>query len=173
MNGYYQSFIDKFAQVRSRDELTRTFEMCCGGLKDKHGREIVHGCNKQAFCNQMKCTVYKEYQKWLNIIDDIRKPTVVYVEGSKPVTSHILETRDYKIKPKTQCKQILNIQVAKMLKHDEFDKECLLKIKEHANALRFKRARQLAIKSGFGKIVETVDKFINKGVLGTVKSKNK
>lgn len=120
----------------------------------------------------MKCTVYKEYQKWLNIIDDVRKPTVVYVEGPKPVTSHILQTRDYKIKPKTQCKQILNIQISKMLKHDEFDKECLLKIKEHANALRFKRARQLAIKSGFDKIVETVDKFIN-GKLGAANPENK
>lgn len=171
MNEYYQSFIDKFAQVRSKDELTRTFEMCCGGLKDKHGHEIVHGCNKQAFCDQTKCTVYKEYIKWLNIIDDVRKPTVIYVEGPKPQIMEIVHTRKYKIKPQTQCKQILGAQITKMLKH-EVDKDCLYKIKEHVEALRFKRARQLAVKCGFDKIVETIDKFIN-GELGTTKTENK
>lgn len=169
MNGYYQSFIDKFAQVRSKDELTRTFEMCCGGLKDEDGKEIVHGCNRQIACRQEMCPVYKEYMQWLNIIDEVRKPTVVYVEGIKP--SYFVHSRKYKISPTTQCKRTVTAQITKYIKHG--DKiEQLNFVQTLIDKDNFKRARIHAARAGFDKIVETLDKFIN-GKLDTAKIENK
>ena len=169
MNGYFQSFIDKFAQVRSKDELTRTFEICCDGLKNEDGKEIVHGCNRQAGCKQELCPVYKEYLQWLNIIDEVRKPTVVYVTGPKP--SHVIHTREYKIKPIMQCKRTVTTQITKYIKHGEKIEE-LEFIKSLVDKSNFKRAKIHAARAGFDKIVDTLDKFIN-GKLGTANSENK
>ena len=169
MNNYYQSFIDKFEKVRSKEELTRTFEICCGGLKDEKGREIVHGCNRQVTCNEGMCPVYKAYRLWYGIIDEVRRPTVVYVEGEKP--SHIVHTRKYKIKPTTQCKRTVTAQITKYIKHGEKIKE-LNFVQSLIDKDNFKRARIHAARNGFDKIVETLDKFIN-GKLGTANSENK
>ena len=169
MNNYYQSFIDKFEKVRSKDELTRTFEMCCGGLRDENGNEIVHGCNRQIACKQEMCPVYKEYMKWLNIIDEVRKPTVIYVSGKKP--SYIVHARKYKIKPTTQCKRTVSTQITKYIKHGE-KVEQLNFIQSLIDKDNFKRARIHAARGGFDKIVNTLDKFID-GQFGTVKTENK
>lgn len=158
MNTYFQSFIDKFEKVRSKEELTRTFEICCGGLKDEKGHEIVHGCNRQIACNELMCPVYKAYQVWYKIIDEVRRPTVVYVEGPKPAT--LVKHRKYKIKPSIQCAQIVNAQITKLLKHPDTNKEQALFIKELVNKKSLKRARIHANRAGFNKIVKTLDKFI-------------
>lgn len=171
MNNYFQSFIDKFETVRSKEELTRTFEICCCGLKDEKGREIVHGCNRQASCSEGMCPVYKAYRLWFGIIDEVRKPTIVYVEGKTP--SHIVtHTRKYKIKPVTQCKRTVTAQITKYIKHGQ-KIEQLNFIRALVDKDNFKRARIHAARNGFDKIVETLDKFINKGKLGTANSENK
>ena len=169
MNAYFQSFIDKFDKVRSKEELTRTFEMCCGGLKDKNGKEIVHGCNRQVDCRQEICPVYKEYIQWLNIIDEVRKPTVVYVNTPKP--SCLIETRKYKIKPTIQCKRTVDSQITKYIKHGEKVEE-LEFVRSLVDKGNFKRAKIHAARAGFDKIVNVLDKFIN-GKLGTAKTENK
>lgn len=169
MNGYFQSFIDKFDKVRSKEELTRTFEMCCGGLRDKKGNEIIHGCTRQLMCKQELCPVYKEYMQWYNIIDEVRKPTVVYVNTPKP--SYIIHSRKYKIKPVTQCKRTVTTQITKLIKHGEKIDE-LNFVKSLVDKGSFKRAKIHAARGGFNTIVETLDKFIN-GKLGTANSENK
>ena len=156
MNNYYQSFIDKFSQVRSKEELTRTFEMCCGGLKDEKGNKIVCGCNKQAFCCPEKCQVYREYMMWMNIIDVVRKPTVVYVKGKEPKKPNVI--REYKISPKTQCKRTVESIITKMKKVET--NEMLDKIKEHIEGERFKRAYNLAVKSGYDNITRVIEKIL-------------
>lgn len=164
MNTYQQYWIDIFEKVRSKEELDRAFEMACSGYTDESGIKVASGCNRQCSCVPYKCPVYREYQRWRGIIDDIRKPTVIYVDKPDPkkFMPRVVKERAYKIKPKVKCRQICKIQITKMSKKEEYKDvlEVLSQISEHVEGFRFKRAYNLCVKNNIDKLAETLGKFI-------------
>ena len=164
MNAYHEYWIDKFEKVRSKEELDRAFEMACDGRTDESGIEVATGCNRRASCDSRKCPIYREYKRWRNIIDDVRKPTVIYIDKPDPkkFIPRPVKERDYKIKPNVKCRQICKIQITKMSKKEEYKDilDTLSKISEHIDGFRFKRAYNLCIKNNIDKLAETLGKFI-------------
>ena len=164
MNAYQQYWIDTFEKVRSKEELDRAFEMACGGHIDESGVKVATGCNRQATCIPCKCPIYREYKRWRNIIDAVRKPTVIYVDKPDPqkFIPRPKKDRDYKIKPRVKCRQMCKIQITKMSKKEEYKGvlEVLSQISEHVEGFRFKRAYNLCIKNNINKLAETLGKFI-------------
>ena len=164
MNAYQEYWIDKFENVRSKEELDRAFEMACSGHTDESGIKIANGCYLQASCIPYKCPIYREYKRWRDIIDEVRKPTIVYVNEPDPkrFIPKPVKERDYKIKPKIKCRQICKIQITKMSKKEEYKDilETLSKISEHIDNFRFKRAYNLCVKNNIDKLAETLSKFI-------------
>jgi hypothetical protein len=164
MNTYQQYWIDKFEKVMSKEELDRAFEMACSGHTDESGIKVATGCHRQGSCIPNKCPIYREYKKWRGIIDTVRKPTVVYVDKPDPkkFIPRPIKERDYKIKPKVQCRQMCKIQITKMSKKEEYKNilGVLSQISEHVEGFRFKRAYNLCVKNNIDKLAETLGKFI-------------
>ena len=164
MNTYQQYWVDTFEKVRSKEELDRAFEMACSGYTDESGIKVSSGCNRQGCCIPYKCPIYREYKRWREIIDEVRKPTVIYIGKPDPkkfIPRPIME-RDYKIKPKVKCRQMCKIQITKMSKKEEYKDilGVLSQISEHIDGFRFKRAYNLCIKNNIDKLAETLGKFI-------------
>jgi hypothetical protein len=164
MNTYQQYWVDTFEKVRSKEELDRSFEMACSGYTDESGIKVAMGCHRQASCIPCKCPIYREYKRWRGIIDTIRKPTIVYVDEPDPkkFIPRPIKERDYKIKPKVQCRQMCKIQITKMSKKEEYKDilEILSQVSEHVEGFRFKRAYNLCVKNNIDKLAETLSKFI-------------
>ena len=165
MNTYQQKNIEYLRDVpRTKEELTRAFEQICTGLKDKNGKWIVGECHHQGKCIEYKCPIYKEYIRLYNIIDETRRPKVVYLNEPDPnkFIPRPIKERDYKIKPKVQCRQICKIQITKMSKKEEYKDilGILSQVSEHVEGFRFKRAYNLCIKNNIDKLAETLGKFI-------------
>ena len=153
MNNYFQSFIDRFPKTMSKEELTRTFNMCCDGLV-KGNNKIVGGCNKAAICDQAKCPVYKEYQIWLNIIDDIRKPKTVVLEVPK-------KKRDYHISPEKKMVRDIKKELKILSDYVSGSEDAVAKITEHLDKGHLKWAYKAAVKNKLYKIADTIGSFIN------------
>ena len=164
MNAYQQYWIDTFEKVRSKEELGRAFEMACSGHTDESGIRVATGCHRQGCCIPCKCPIYREYKRWLSIIDDVRRPRVIYVDAPDPqkYTPIVKKEREYKIKPMVKCRQICKAQITKMSKKEEHKDilEVLSQISEHVEGFRFKRAYNLCVKNNIGKLAETLGKFI-------------
>ena len=164
MNTYQQYWIDTFEKVRSKEELDRAFEMACSGHTDESGVKVATGCNRQGFCIPCKCPIYREYQRWKGIIDDVRKPTVIYVDKPDPrkFMPRPKKEREYKIKPKVKCRQMCKIRIAKMSKKEEYKDilGILSQVYEHVDGFRFKRAYNLCIKNNIDKLAEILGEFI-------------
>ena len=164
MNAYQQYWFDIFEKVRSKEELDRAFEMACSGHTDESGIKVASGCNRQANCIPFKCPIYREYKRWRDIIDDIRKPEIIYVDSPDPrkFIPRITKERDYKIKPNVKCRQMCKIQIAKMSKKEEFKdiSEILSQILDHVEGFRFKRAYNLCIKNNIDNLTKTLGDFI-------------
>lgn len=151
MNSYQQSFIDRFPKTQSKAELKRVFNMCCDGLRDKEGREIVHGCHNAIYCEQQRCPVYKEYMIWLNIIDEVRKPKTIIVEKEP-------EKRKYNISPEKRMVQNAkkDLNALKGL----INEEELQKINNHLTKGHFAWALKAAQKNKLNKVVKMITPFI-------------
>ena len=165
MNTYQQINIDFLERVpRTKEELDRAMDQICTGLKDNCGNIIQTECYHQSRCIQHKCPIYKHYLKLRDIIDEIRKPTVIYVNEPDPkkFMPRPTKERDYKIKPKVKCRQICKIQITKMSKKEEHKDilGLLSQISEHIEGFRFKRAYNLCIKNNIDKLAETLGEFI-------------
>ena len=164
MNTYQQYWIDTFEKVRSKEELDRAFEMACSGHTDESGVKVAPGCNRQGFCIPCKCPIYREYQRWREIIDDVRKPTVIYVDKPDPrkFMPRPKKEREYKIKPKTNCARVCKMQISRMSKNitDNNVLDILSQVYEHVEGFRFKRAYNICVKNGIYNLAETLGKFI-------------
>lgn len=165
MNAYQEINIDFLERVpRTKEELDRAMNQICTGLKDDHGNIIQIECYHQSRCIQHKCPIYKQYLKLRDIIDEVRKPIVIYVNEPDPkkFIPKPVKERDYKIKPKVKCRQICKIQITKMSKKEEYKDilEVLSQISEHVEGFRFKRAYNLCIKNNIDKLAETLGEFI-------------
>ena len=164
MNTYQQYWIDTFEKVRSKEELDRAFEMACSGHTDESGVKVATGCNRQGFCIPCKCPIYREYQRWKGIIDDVRKPTVIYVDKPDPrkFMPRPKKEREYKIKPEKNCARICKIQISRMSKNiaDNNVLDVLSQVYEHVKGFRFKRAYNICVKNGIYNLAETLGKFI-------------
>jgi hypothetical protein len=165
MNTYQETNINFLREVpRTKEELDRAMNQICTGLKDNSGNTIQTECYHQSRCIQRICPIYIEYLKLRNIIDDIRKPTIIYVDKPDPrkFIPKPIKERDYKIKPKVKCRQMCKIQITKMSKKEEYKDilEILSQISEHVEGFRFKRAYNLCVKNNIDKLAETLSKFI-------------
>lgn len=164
MNAYQQYWIDKFEKVMSKEELDRAYEMACGGYTDEYGVKVANGCNRQASCDPSKCPIYREYKRWRNIIDEVRKPKVIYVDRPDPqkFIPKPIKEREYKIKPKVKCRQMCKIQITKMSKKEEYKDilGVLSQISEHIDGFRFKRAYNLCVKNNIDKLAKILGEFI-------------
>ena len=148
-NGYFQSFRDNFSAVRSQEELDRLKEKCCKNCY----------FNKIGTCGLRPCKFENDYLLYREIIDAIRKPTTVYVEAPKRLSN----TREYNIKPETQCIRTVTSIISKRIKiNDENITSELLVIKENIEHKRFKRALHYAQKGNFDSIVKVINNYINK-----------
>lgn len=165
MNTYQETNIDFLRTVpRTKSELDRAMNQICTGLKDDSGNTIQDGCYHQSRCIQRICPIYIQYLKLRDIIDDIRKPTVIYVDKPDPkkFIPRPIKRKARKIKPNTECRRICSIQITKMSKKEEYKDviEILSQISEHIKGFRFKRAYNLCVKNNINKIAETLGKFI-------------
>lgn len=164
MNAYQQYWIDKFEKVMSKEELDRAFEMACSGHTDESGVKVATGCNRQASCDPSKCPIYREYKRWRNIIDEVRKPTVVYVDEPDPkkFIPRPTKERGYEIIPKMKCRRDCKGQITKMAKKEEYKDiiDVLSQIYEHVEHFRFKRAYNLCIKNNIDRLAKILGEFI-------------
>lgn len=166
MNAFQENHINYLREVpRTKDELDKAFENVCCGLKDDNGKWIMGECFHQATCVQHLCPIYKEYVKLRDIIDDVRRPRVIYVDNPDPRKWRpvVPKEKNYKIKPKVQCRQICKIQIAKMVKKitDENTLSVINQVAEHVEGFRFKRAYNLCVKNQIDNLANTLEKFIN------------
>ena len=147
---YHQSFRDNFEYVNSKEELDRLKDLCCK--------------NCRFTCGLKPCAFENDYVLYREIIDEIRKPLVVYSDKPDPklYIPRPPKEREYKIKPKVKCRQMCKIQITKMSKKEEHKDilEVLSQISEHVEGFRFKRAYNLCIKNNIDKLAETLGKFI-------------
>ena len=147
---YHQSFRDNFKSVMSKQELDRLKDLCCK--------------NCHFTCGLKPCAFENDYILYREIIDDIRKPTVVYVDKPDPLKfiPRPTKEREYKIKPKVKCRQMCKIQITKMSKKEEYKdiREVLSQISEHIEGFRFKRAYNLCIKNNIDKLAKILGEFI-------------
>ena len=165
MNTYQETNINFLREVpRTKEELDRAMNQICTGLKDNSGNTIQTECYHQSRCIQRICPIYIEYLKLRNIIDDIRKPTVIYVDKPDPrkFMPRPKKEREYKIKPKKNCARVCKIQISRMSKNitDNNVLDILSQVYEHVEGFRFKRAYNICVKNGIYNLAETLGKFI-------------
>lgn len=158
-NPFYKGYRELFGNVVNKSELDKLHDCCCGK------------CNKpeRNLCNENRCWFHQDYLEWRKCLKD--GPRIIYVDR---VITPEKKRGEYTISASDQCVQIIRSQITKYQKHFNGNNESLSFIKSLIDKKKpnFKRAKIWARRSGFDKIVETVDKFYN-GELGTVKSKNK
>ena len=162
MNGYQRHFADAIDNAKSIESCKQLFTLCCEGKKD--GKQVARGCMFCGNCNEKICGVALHYQTKMIELENL--PTF-------PKRTHFVKTRDYKIKPKTQCARTVKAQITKLSK--KFDSQyvpVLATIQDHIENERFKRALNLAEKYQFDTIANTISNYIN-GKLGTANSENK
>ena len=140
---YHQSYRDAFKDVQTKEELDRLAQKCCNNCIFKQRRT----------CGLIPCKFENDYQWFRDIIEDVRAPKVIY-KNNEP-------KREYKIKPKTQCKRTVKAYITRMSKKASVeDQAVMISIQEHINGERFKRALNLAKKHNFNTIVETINDYI-------------
>lgn len=141
-NTYWQTYRDLFKDVASRDELDRLKEKCCSG------------CNRACTCNEEFCRFHRDYLEWREIIDEVRKPKIVYVNVERKPDLTKIGPRKYEISDETKMCRTALIQIAKLKKHGENPDLDILK--DHLEKKRYKRALNLSEKKGYDKITETI-----------------
>ena len=143
---YHQSWRDKFDSARTKEELDNIKNLCCK--------------NCRFTCGLKLCRFENDYILYREMIDDIRRPKVVYVDKPKPEV--FVRSREYKISPQHQCVKSCKTQITKMLKHNLTDevKDVLAQVSSHIDGARFKRAYNLCVKHNIIKIAETIEKFL-------------
>lgn len=148
---YHQSFRDNFKSVNSKEELDRLKDRCCE--------------NCRFTCGLKPCAFENDYILYREIIDEIRKPSVVYSDKPDPklyIPRPPEQDRIYKIKPKTDCARVCKGQISKMSKKitDNNVLDILSQVYEHVKGFRFKRAYNICVKNGINNLAKILGKFI-------------